>query len=172
MTQRRKNIMLVVGLVLLFIIAYQFSFSKTFNLQSEISKLEAQGKSYRSAPKQLAKLKQQEKQFDEILTKNNVRGNSLQNNILKVLNTLSEIHNYKIIEFKEPHQYTEEATNKITTTYDFTIEGGYKGIIETLYALEQQYSFGNVVNIDFNRKKNYRTNKKYLQCTILLQRVN
>ncbi|WP_299432227.1 hypothetical protein [uncultured Aquimarina sp.] len=172
MTQKNKNIALIIGLVLVLFIAYQYGFSKTFVLSKEVSKLEDQKEAYQSAPAQLAALANKEKQLDEILKKNNVEGNSLQNNILKVLNTLSNDSGYTIIAFEEPHIYLDEVSQKTTTTYNFTLQGDYKSLINVVYALEQKYSFGNVINVNFEKKKNFRTGKSFLQCQILLQRIN
>ncbi len=172
MTQRNKNILLVVGLLLMFFIAYRFGYSKTFSLRSEVTKLETQKLAYQSAPAQLAALTNKEKQLDEILQKNNVEGSSLQNNILTTLNTLSNLSEFKIIAFEEPHIFTDEASQKTATTYNFTIQGNYKSLINVVYALEQKYSFGNLIHVDFEKKKNFRTRKSYLQCRVLLQRLN
>jgi len=172
MTQKNKNILLVIGLLLGILIAYQYSFSKTFRINKEVTKLENQKEKYQSAPAQLAALTNKEKQLDDILKKNNVEGNSLQNNILKVLNTLSEDTAFTIITFEEPHRYLDETTQKTTTSYNFTLQGDYKSLIEVIYALEQKYSFGNIINVHFEKKKNFRTGKNFLQCRVMLQRIN
>lgn len=172
MTQKNKNILLVIGLLLMLFVAYRYGFAKTFAVRKEVAALENQKQAYEAAPAQLAKLSNKEKQLNEILKKNNVEGNSLQNNILKTLHTLSNNGGFDIIAFEEPHIYQDEASQKTTTTYDFTIQGGYKSLIEVLYALEQKYSFGNVIHTNFEKKKNFRTGKRYLQCTVLLQRIN
>ena len=172
MTQRNKNILLVSGLIVMLFFAYRFGFSKTFVISSEVDKLEAQKQAYQSAPAQLAALSNKEKQLDAILEQNNVEGSSLQNNILKTLNTLSNESGFTIIAFEEPHIFTDEESKKTTTTYNFTLQGDYKALINVIYALEQKYSFGNVVQMQFEKKKNFRTRSTYLQCNILLQRLN
>ncbi len=171
MTQKNKNRMLIGGLLVLFLVAYQFSFSKTIIVRRSVKKLEQQTAIFKSTPVQLAKLKQREKQLDVILAANNVKGNSLQNNILKTLNELSIEDKFKIIKFEEPHVYQTPATQK-TTTYDITLEGDFEALLKVIYALEQKYSFGNVVQMQFEKKKNFRTNREYLQCRLLLQRLN
>ena len=172
MTQKNKNILLIIGLLLAIFIAYQYSFSKTFGISKEVAKLQNQKEAYQSAPAQLAALANKEKQLNEILKKNNVEGNSLQNNILKVLNTLSENTTFTIITFEEPHRYLDETTQKTTTSYNFTLQGDYKSLIDVIYSLEQKYSFGNIINVNFEKKKNFRTGKSFLQCQIMLQRIN
>ncbi|MDH7445310.1 hypothetical protein [Aquimarina sp. 2201CG14-23] len=172
MTQKNKNIALIVSLLLVLGIAYQYGFAKTFAISKEVAKLENQKEVYESAPAQLAALANKEKQLNEILKKNNVEGNSLQNNILKVLNTLSGDSGFTIIAFEEPHIHLNEISQKTTTTYNFTLQGDYKSLINVVYALEQKYSFGNVINVHFEKKKNFRTGRRFLQCQILVQRIN
>ncbi len=172
MEQRTKNIILVVGLLLVLFIAYQYSFAKTFAISDQVSKLEQEKERYLAAPMQLAALTKKEKQLDEILTRNNVEGSSLQRNLLKTLNELSTTSKIKVIAFEEPHVYTNETTQESTTTYDFVLQGDYKSLIDVLYALEQKYSFGNLARVRFEKKKNYRTRATYLQCSVLLQRLN
>ncbi len=172
MTQRNKNIVLIIGLAFLVFFAYRYGFAKTYAVWRDVNTLENQKEAYQSAPAQLAALANKGKQLDEILLKNNVKGNSLQNNILKTLNTLSSSTNFIIIAFQEPHLFTDEITKKTITTYNFTLQGDYKSIRGVLYALEQQYSFGNITHVNFEKKKNFRTRAVYLQCNILLQRLN
>jgi len=172
MTQRNKNILLVTGLVLVLFIAYQYGFSKTFRISKEVTKLENQKQAYQSAPAQLAALANKEKQLNEILQKNNVEGNSLQNNILKTLNTLSTSSGFTIVAFEEPHTFVDKTSQKTTTTYNFKLQGDYKSLLHVIYSLEQKYSFGNVIQLDFQKKKYFRTRKTYLQCNVLLQRLN
>ncbi len=172
MEQRTKNILLIVGLLCVLFVAYQFGFGKTFAVSKELSKLESQKKEYQAAPKQLASLSKKEQQLDIILAKNNVEGTSLQHNLLKTLNKLSDTSNVKVIAFEEPHRFINETTKKGTTTYDFTLQGDYKALIGVVYTLEQEYSFGNIVQVNFEKKKNFRTGVRYLQCRLLLQRLN
>ncbi len=172
MEQRTKNIVLVAGLLCVLFIAYRYGFAKTFTISSELDKLESQKEEYQAAPMQLAALTKKEQQLDIILAKNNVEGSSLQHNLLKTLNTLSDSSKVKVVAFEEPHRFTDEATKKGTTTYDFTLQGDYKALLGVVYALEQKYSFGNIVQVDFEKKKNFRTGASYLQCRLLLQRLN
>ncbi|RZS92316.1 hypothetical protein [Aquimarina brevivitae] len=172
MTQKNKNILLVAGLLLLWGIAYIFGFSKTIALSTHINELQQQKKIHQSAPAQLAALAKKEKQLDAILAKNKVAGSSIQNNLLKTLQEVSEATSVMVVNFDTPHILTDTETNKVTTTYQFTLEGDYKSLRNVIYALEQQYSFGNIIHAHFEKQKNYRTRVTYLQCKLLVQRVN
>ncbi len=172
MEQKTKNILLIAGLLCVLFLAYQYGFAKTFALRNKVTKLEKEKDKYLAAPMQLAALTKKKQQLDAVLAKNNVEGNSVQQNLLKTLNMLSNTSNIKIIAFEEPHVITNEVTNKGTTTYDFILQGDYKALIQIIYAVEQQYSFGNIAQVKFEKKKNFRTGARYLQCRLLLQRLN
>ncbi|MFC5048369.1 hypothetical protein ACFSTE_13530 [Aquimarina hainanensis] len=172
MKQKTKNIVLIAVLLCILFVAYRFSIAKTFAIHSEVSKLEYEKEKYLAAPIQLAALKKKEQQLEAILRKNNLKGSSLQHNLLKTLNSLSNMSEIKVIAFEEPHIYDDEVTKEEITTYDFILQGDYKALIEVIYALEQQYSFGNIVQVHFEKKKNFRTGVTYLQCRVLLQRLN
>jgi len=170
MNQKNKNILLVFGLVLLVLIAYFFSFSKTIDLNNQLLILEKKKQLYESAPRQLSLLSNKEKNLDQFLQKNNLTGLSLQNNLLEVLNKESVTNDIKIISFNEPHEYKEASKKSTVTTYKFELSGSYNSLIKVLHKLEQEYSFGNITHFEFRTKKNYRTRKSELLCTVLLQR--
>lgn len=172
MTQKNKNIGLGIGLFLIWLVAWQYGFKETYRLQKQASKLENQKQVYQSAPAQLAALSKKESELNKILKQNNVEGSSLQNNLLKNLNTLSKDLGFSIITFEEPHIYQDPETMQNTTTYSMTLQGDYKSLREVIFALEQKYSFGNVIHLGFEKKKNFRTGTNYLQTTILLQRLH
>ena len=52
---------------------------------------------------------------------------------------------------------------------EFILEGNYNAIIQLIHQLEQKTKFGEVINLHFEKKKNFRSGTFYLQVTILLQ---
>ena len=133
MTQRNKNILLVIGIVSFFLLAYIFSFSNTIALGKQLNVLNRQERLYKSAPSQLSALVAKETALDKILKSNNLSGSSVQNNLLKMLNSISLDFPFKIIDFKNPHIALNKATNSETTVYDFTLEGIYNTLQEVVY---------------------------------------
>lgn len=171
MKQSNKNLLLIVGFIVILGIAYQYSFSKTIQVKEELEDLQLQVyKNSYSLDKQ-AILEKKENYLDSIIIKNRLGGSSLQNNLLKVLNDFSRDLSYRIISFKEPHvQQSKDGTGTVTS-FQFVLEGEYKDLEEILYKLEKDYSFGSFSHINFERKKNYRLNKNFLQCSVVVQNV-
>lgn len=167
MTARNKNIILVIGFFITLFVCYQLAISKTVDLIDETNSLEIENMMFKNTPKELSILKQKQKYYDSIFNKYQLNGSSIQNNLLKTINTIAEQRNIKVISFLEPHI---ELKNDLTIkTYQFTLEGDYNNIIQLIYQLEQKSKFGEIINLHFEKKKNYRTGKSFLEASILLK---
>ena len=122
---------------------------------------------FKSAPKQLALLKQKEIYYDSLLTRFQIDESSVQNNLLKVINSFATHNKLKVVSFLEPHLI--KTNDLVVKTYDFTLEGDYNTINQLIYLLEQETKFGEVISLHFEKKKNYRTGRFYLQARVLLK---
>jgi hypothetical protein len=170
MKQQTKNRILLAAVVITLLVSYRFAIRNTFELREQYHQLSSQAVSVKDMPSRLALLKQKERYYDSVLTQMDLGDTSLQNNLLRVLNRESSKNDLKIIDFNQPHIYKTE-TNSLYT-YSFGLNGGYPNILKTIHTLEQNGKFGEVVHIDFEKKKNYRSNKNYLEAKVLLQQVN
>lgn len=167
MTSKTKNITLLFGFLLTLIICYKFAIVNTLEAKQEYTLLKKQEVLFGNTPKQLSILKQKEKYYDSILQKYQLNGNSIQNNLLKTINSFASTNNIKVVTFLEPHLYKQN--DLLIKTYQFTLEGDYNSIIKGIHILEQKTKFGEIINLSFEKKKNFRTNKHYLQAHVLLK---
>ena len=167
MTKKQKNILLIIGFLVSLYICHQLAISKTLEQKRQYNGLTKEVLLSKNAPKQLLLLKQKEVYYDSLLTKYQLDGSSIQNNLLKVINAYAEINNVKVISFIEPHITTKN--DLIVKTYDFTLEGSYNDINQLIYQLEQKTKFGEIINLNFEKKKNFRTGRYYLQTRVLLK---
>ncbi|WP_298537778.1 hypothetical protein [uncultured Algibacter sp.] len=167
MNKKNKNIVLIIVFFIILVLCYNLAISNTLNLKKSYESLKQEEISFKNTPKQLSLLKQKQKYYDSLLNKYHIHGNSIQNNLLKGLNTFSKKHDLKVIEFKQPHSFkNDDLTIK---TYSFTIEGNYNNLLNLIYTLEQRTKFGEIINLHFERKKNFRLGKNYLQMRVLLK---
>jgi Tfp pilus assembly protein PilO len=149
------------------IIAYNYAFANTLQLKNEYNALKQEAIVFDNLPQQLSFLKQREKYYDSLLTKYQLNESSMQNSMLRTINTYAKAHNLIVVDFIEPHKI---AQNDLTVnTYQFTLEGDYNAIITLIYQLEQQTKFGEIINLNFKKLKNYKTGKFYLQAGVLLK---
>ena len=167
MTNKQKNIALVVGFVLVLILSYQLAVAKTFEQKKQYKTLQQEVLLFENAPKQLSLLKQKQRYYDSILTSYQLDGSSIQNNLLSTINTYADQKNLKVISFLEPHNMDKNGL--VVKTYDFTLEGNYNSIIGLVYTIEQKTKFGEVIHLQFEKKKNFRSGRYYLQARVLLK---
>ena len=167
MTPRTKNIILIIGFCLSMAIAYNLAFSKTIALNKRVNVLESKTESLEGSALVAVNLEQRELFVDSILSLKNMKGNSVQNNLLEFLNTKSETEGFTISDFNEPHTFSENGAT--TTSYQFSLEGSYDAIEQVLYNLEQEYNFGRIAHIHFEKKRDYRKGKDYLECFVIVE---
>jgi len=168
MTNRNRNIALIIGFFVAILICYQLAFSKTFELKSEYQKLSNEYLLFQNIPKQLSILKQKEQFYDSLLTINQLKDSSIQNSLLNTINNYAQTNTLKVSSFLKPHVNikNEELTIK---TYQFILEGDYNTIINLIYHLEQKTKFGEIINLQFEKKKNFKTGNYFLQASVLLK---
>lgn len=167
MTNKIKNNLLIAGFIISLFICYQLAFSRTLQIKNTYDQLIKEESIYSNTPKSLSILKQKEKYYDSILVKYQLSGGSIQNTLLQNINKYADKNRLKIISFSEPHiSVQNEMTIK---SYQFSLEGEYNSLINLIYKLEQQTKFGEIVNVHFEKKQNYRTGKNYLQVHIFLK---
>lgn len=170
MSLKQKNIILLVGFIVLLWITYQFSISKTLEARSTYNTLSRQKEAISNIPQQVNYLKQQNTHYDSLLEKNKISAeSSFQNNLLQTINSFATNNNLKIVSFNEPHQFIKD--DAILKTYSFTIKGSYANTLKLIYKLEQHGNYGKLISINFEKKKNYKRNRIFLECTILLQKI-
>ncbi|WP_323028507.1 hypothetical protein [Gelidibacter japonicus] len=169
MTSKTKNILLLVGFIIAIILCYNLAFSKTFIVKSTYDKLLKEESFYKDAPKTLSVLKQKEHYYDSLLTKYRLNEGSIQNTLLKTINEFAIENNLKVISFLKPHYFTDQ--DLIIKSYQFILEGDYNSIINFVYQLEQKTKFGEIINVHFDKKKNFRTGRDYLQAQVILKSI-
>jgi len=166
MTSKQKNIALFIGFILTLVIGYKYAIANTLELKKEYNSLSEQEQLFKNVPKQLSLLKQKEKYYDSLLTKYQLNGSSIQNSLLKTINT-STTNNTQLVSFLEPHIFQKD--NLTYKTYQFTLQGSFNDILQLIHKLEQDTKFGEIINLHFERKKNFKTGRNYLQANVLLR---
>ncbi len=94
---------------------------------------------------------------------------SIQNNLLRTLNQEVMDKKAKVISFNKPHHF-EMGSNSLYT-YSFQLSGEYNSILKVIHSIETQGKFGDIVHVDFQKKKNFATNKSNLGVTVMVQQI-
>lgn len=165
----KKNKMLFAGMLLLLLVSYQFAINKTILLGKESKRLNIEVEKFKDIPNKLSILHQKNIHYDSILGKMDLVDTSIQNNLLRTINQEAAKTNTKVMEFKQPHLY--QVGENSLHTYSFNLNGNYKNILKVVHTIEQKGSFGEIVHVDFQKKKNYRNNKYNLGATVFVQQT-
>jgi hypothetical protein len=165
-----KKILLAWALLaLLLFLSYSFAISKTLTLQREHNTLVQERELYKDIPQQISYLVGQERYYDSILGQMNRGNTSLENNLLRMLNTEAEKNAVKVMDFSNPHIFKENETQ--LNTYIFSLEGGFTDMLKCLHHLEQKGNFGEMVHLDLLKETDHRRHKKYLRTTVFIQNI-
>lgn len=169
MIQKNKNRLLIAGFIFALFACYHLAFSKTIGLKQELSLLKKESISYKNSSSLSANLYQREKYVDSVLKKNNFKSVSIQNNLLEFLNQQSLKNTFLITNFIQPHNFTQN--NVTITSYQFTLKGDFKSLLGVIHSLEQDYNFGKIVHINFEKKRDYRKRKDELECFVVIENL-
>jgi len=165
----KRNKILFTGIALLLFASYQLAINKTVLLGKESKRLGMEVEKFKDIPSKLAILNQKNAHYDSILGKMDLVDTSIQNNLLRTINQEAVKTNTKVMEFKQPHLY--QVGENSLLTYSFNLDGDYKNILRVVHTIEQKGNFGEIVHVDFQKKKDYRTNRYNLGATIFVQQV-
>lgn len=170
MKLNRKNKLLLLGFIVIIYFCYNFAISKTIYYYKQYKSQQEMFSNTISSPKILAQLLLKEKQIDKITSQNNVQSTSFQNELLKELSNYCDAYQLKIVNFQEPHMYTEKETT--TTSYSFSIEGSFNRVIMLLNKMENKQNLGIIKHVNSVKKTNFKTNQDYLVTTIIIQKID
>ncbi len=169
MQLNKKNKLLVLGVLVMSLLCYFLAVKKTMLLREEYNLLSEKDKLAQNLGVKLATLAKKEQNLNSQFNQLNLGATSIQNNLLRVLNEQSLTYGVKIIEFNAPH--VVQANNTESKTHIFTLEGSYTAILSLIHELEKRGSFGRVIHLNFEKKKDYRNRKAYLQATVFLAQL-
>ncbi len=169
MIQKNKNRILILGFILALFTCYHLAFSKTIETKKQLNSLINQSVNFKNITKLSTNLYHREKYVDSVLKKNNFKNLSIQNNLLEFLNEQSQVNKFLITAFLEPHNFTLD--NATITSYQFTLKGNFNNLLGVIYSLEQNYNFGKIKHINFEKKRDYRKRKEELLCFVVLENM-
>jgi hypothetical protein len=167
---RIKNKILVIGFIVSLFIVYKFAVSNTIEVKKMVKNLNNEKLLLNNISDKILNLQVKEAQLDVILKKRNISINhSFQQTLLQNVNSLAEENSLQIIAFNEPHKYNSGITKLFT--YSFEVKGDYISLLRMINHLES-LQLGNLISVNFEKKKNFRSNIHYLTCKVLLQKVS
>jgi hypothetical protein len=169
MSNQQKNIGLLIGFLISGFIAYHFAIKKTVAAKSKHGQLLVEKNLVDNAGSKIEYLNKKNGNLNTFLVSNNLSvENSFQQMLLEKINVFSKEKNIQIVAFDKPHKI--EGTQTVVETYSFKLKGGFIDLLKLINYIEQQ-RLGELISIDFEKKKNYKTRHNYLTLNIFLQKI-
>ncbi len=169
MKTKQKNRVLFVGLLLLFLIAYQFAFKKTFDLKRELTKQVTQKEQMLVSQEKLQIRHQENRYLDSILSSNDLSVDlSFEQTLLDKIDRLRKEHKVRLRSINEPHYFLADGAT--IESYTIELTGDFRNLMLFSSDLEK-LRLGSFSSVDFSKKKNMKTRKQEIICQILLQRL-
>jgi hypothetical protein len=162
-----KFMLVLAGLFLLAIIAWQTAFKQTLSLYHENNKLEKLLKSADSLPLHIARLEGSIKAIDKNETKDSiVTGTSLQQ---QVINFVTNNRNIQLEEASSPVFADSSSYNSETVAV--TLSGSFHDLLQLLYEMEFSSVRGRIISSRFELIDILQENRKKLILNLYVQNI-
>jgi Tfp pilus assembly protein PilO len=165
LTFRQKNIGLFIGTILLGLIAYQFSFSKTIDAyqkhnhqKATLTKAQSASSLIQKYQTELAKLEQQ----------TNFTAYS-EENLFRAISQFATENNLKVLAFPQAERIVNGEYEVITNYIE--VSGNYKSIVELSYMIEHKRKLGRIASIEYKTEKNIQTRQTILKGMLYIQNI-
>ena len=169
MNSQQKNIGLLVGFLVSVFIAYHFAIKQTIEAKKRNVVLLKEKDLVDNAVTKIEYLHQKNNNLSSLLTSNNISiKSSFQQMLLEKITKFSKEKNITIIAFNQPHKIENNQTE--IETYSFELKGNFVSLLKLINYVEHQ-QLGELISVNFEKKKNYKTNRNYLTSTIFLQKI-
>ncbi len=169
MSPKNKLQLLLLAIPVAAFLSYSLGIRRTIEAYRESKALEQKMNSIRDIPRQTALLSQKALYLDSLLAKKNLGGTSFENNLIKALSAIADSLPVAIKDFNSTHH--SRMDDIMVNTYNFELSGEFTGILKTIYSLETEGNYGEIVHVRFYTDRKNRNRRKRLNAVILLQQV-
>lgn len=168
---KKKNRLLLVGLILTAWVIYSYAISNTLAARSSCADLQLQLDSASEAPVRIAELESELARLEAISgSTDNVNADSATHEqLLNLVSEYCESNGLTLREFVSPVRYTQQEW--IVETHPFTVEGTFIGIVQLLDYLRTNVP-GKIVSADIHTKKDTKSKTTSLLVTVYVQNIS
>ena len=166
LSYKQKCYLLFGGLILFLFIGYQFSFSDTFVLLSEINSKEQKLVWLKEKEKELPALKAKMDEFENAYSKGD--STAVRDKLTAYISDFAEKNNCLVTEIPVNSSFKNENLNVQTNT--FTVKGNYHNLLSLLNKLENEYKYvSKIMSARFFSVRDLQSKKKDLYLTLVTQ---
>lgn len=168
LTYQQKCILILVGFVLFMLLAYKFSFSKTFTVKSEIVEKEKKIQWLKEKEKEIPFLKSKMDLIEKSYGKDSL---SIRDRLTSYISDYAENNNCLVTEI--PCFTAYKNNNLQVQTNIFTIRGQFKPLLQLVQDVEGRFkTSAKLMSMHFSTVKDFQTKKKNLYLTLITQSFN
>lgn len=164
---KQKNKLLLAGGIVLLWIVYSFALSNTVALRKDCNMLQQQLDSASGAPSRLLTLQLELQELEE-MTSNNDTSTVLHERLLGIVAAYCQQNNCVLRDFAAPVCYRQQEW--LIETHPIVVEGTFVHLLKLVHELEQE-KVGKIVSVDFQSKRDNKTQAVSLTATIYVQNI-
>jgi hypothetical protein len=168
LSYKRKNVFLLIGGLLLLVITWEFSFSKTWTLFTANQKMSNAMQYSQNGMKGIQNIKAEISQLNTKISRFDT-SSSRQQELIGYISRFAEKENFKIIEI--PKTTSEKNNGFQIETNILKVQGDYIGLVKLIYSIEYKDHLCKVAGVDFQKNINLKTHQEYLITTLYLQNI-
>lgn len=166
LSYKKRLTYLPAAFLLAVLLVYLLDIRETLSVRSECQTLLEQTRTAEDAPKQMALIRTQLDELNNVMGKDTVQSES--DPLLEFVSGLNS-GNINLVDFQPLHMF--EHQNYLVETRVAVFEGSYVNLVKFLFHLEHDFKGGKVVSVKFQTEINYKTNRTRLLMTLLVQSV-
>lgn len=166
LSYKQKCYALFAGLLLFFVVGYQFSFSDTFVLMNDIKAKETKLQWLKDKEKELPALKAKMAEFERAYAKGD--SSAVRDKLTAYISDFAEKNNCLVTEIPLNSSFKNDKLNVQTNT--FTIKGNFYSLLALLHKMENEYKYvSKIMSARFFSIKDMQTKRKNLYLTLITQ---
>jgi len=169
LSYKKKNQLLIAGLVVTIFLIYLFALKKTIRVYHEYNDMQNKIEMVESVPMMTAVFEKQLLQMNSRIASDTMNGQRIQQALLELLSNYCK--NSKAVLREFPQSTDFEQGDLLVETNLFVIESDFKTLLKLVYILEQKKTLGKIASIHYQYKKDLITRNMALTATVYLQNI-
>ena len=170
LTYKQRLLYILIGGGVFSFVIYNMALSNTIDIAIKNSEYREQIAKSKNAPEQIKILTQKIKRIEQLVgTNKDYTAVDIHQVLLESVTGYVQKNELILKDFPQP--YITSNNGYVTKTAELTVEGRFINLLKLIYFLENNYTVGKVVAVDFKTSKELRTRKRKLNTTIYIQNV-
>lgn len=170
LSHKNKFILLLVSILLVLILAYQFSFSRTIKAITEVNNYEKQLDELTNAPDKIEVIKNDLFFLNQSIGNQTIERSDFQENLLDVVTGFCQENKVQLKGVKHLPMRMTKAGLRVQTT-QLEIKGRFKKLTELIYSLENEKHVGRIINSTYEASLNRSKRVRELVLTLYVQNI-